>query len=108
MELAQRFEDLAGGVEAGGAGEGDSGMRSTAAEEKSANGRAIASAAQQRTHGEKLVEGEFAVSDVAAGEAVFLFEVEGSDDAAGEDFRREIRRVFGESFDDDVGERVAL
>ena len=102
------FDDLAGGVEAGGAGEGDSRMGAGAAEEKSANGSGVAGEAEERAHGEKLVEGEFAVRDVAAGEAVGFFEVEGGDDAAGDDFRGQIGRVLGEGFDDGVGEGVAV
>lgn len=105
---AEGFEDFAGGVEAGGAGEGDAGMRSRAAEKKIVDGSAIAREAEQRTHGEELVEGEFAVGDVAAGEAVVGFEIERRDDAASDDFRGEIGSVFGESFDDGVGESVAL
>jgi hypothetical protein len=98
---------LAGGVEAGGAGEGDSGVRAGAAEEESTDGRLVTGEAEERAHGEELVEGEFAVGDVAAGEAVIGFEVERSDDAAREDFRGKIGRVFGEGADDGVGEGIA-
>ena len=105
---AERAEDLAGGVEGGGAGKGDARVSAGAAEEQSADGRLIAGEAEKRAHGEELVEGEFAVGDVAAGKAVFGFEIERSDDAAGENFGGQIGRVFGEGFDDGVGEGVAL
>ena len=105
---AEGFEDLTGGVEAGGAGEADSGMSAGAAEEESADGRLIAGEAEERAHGEKLVEREFAVGNVAAGEAVVGFEVERSDDAASEDFGGKVGRIFGEGVNDCVGEGVFL
>ena len=102
------FEDLAGGVEGGGSGEAGAGVGAGAAKEKAANGGAVTRPADERAHGEELVEGEFAVGDVTAGEAVVLFEIERRDDARGEDFRREVGRVFGEGLDDGIGESVAL
>ena len=99
---------MAGGVEGGGGGETCAGVDAGAAEEKAANGRAITRPADQRAHGEKLVEREFAVRDVAAGETVVIFEVERRDDAASENFRGQVGRVLRERFHDGVGERVAL
>ena len=64
------LEDFAGGVVAGGAGDAVAGMRAVAAEVEAFHGRGVARPAEERAHGENLVEGQFAVERVAAGEAV--------------------------------------
>ena len=99
---------MAGGVEAGGAGEADARVRAGATEEESANGSGVTGKTEKRAHGEELVESKFPVGDVAAGEAVIVFEIERSDNAPGEDFGGKVGRVFGEGLDDGVGEGVAL
>src|SRR5258708_37532562 len=94
--LAEVVDDFAGGVRAGRAREAAAGMRAGAAEKKAANGRAVARPFEQRAHGEKLVEREFTVENVAAGEAVGLLEVERRGGLRGEHKLREIRRIVGE------------
>ncbi len=101
------MDDFAGGVGAGCAGEAVAGMRAGAAEEKAADGRFVASPIENGAHGEKLVEGEFAMENVAAGEAVDRFEVERSDDLHVLHEAGKIGRVLGESFDDGVAEIFA-
>jgi len=102
------FDDLAGGVEGRGGGQACAGMRAGAAEEEAANGCAIAGPTDERAHGEKLIEGEFAVGDVAARQTVGLLEIQRRDDAAGEDSGGQVGGVLRESFDDNVSERVAV
>src|SRR5713226_10368996 len=81
--LAEVVDDFAGGVGAGSAGEAVAGMRAGAAEIEAADGSAVARPVEQRAEGEELVEGQFAVKDVASGEAVSFFEVMRSDDLSG-------------------------
>ena len=83
-------------------------MGAGAAEEKAADGRVVAGPADERAHSEKLVEGEFAMGDVAAGQTVGLLEIQRSDDEARENFRRQIGRVLRERLYDDVGQGVTL
>src|SRR4029077_10125934 len=77
-------------------------MRAGAAEEEAADGRFVAGPIEDRAHGEKLVEGELAVEDVASGETVDRFEIERSDDLHVFNQARQIGGVLGESFDDGV------
>src|SRR5690348_1477886 len=105
--LAEGVDDFAGGVGAGSAGEAVAGMRAGAAEKKATDGRFVAGPIEDRTHGEELIQGEFAVKDVAAGESVAGFEVVRSDDLHVFDEAREIGGVLSQSFDDGVAEIAA-
>src|SRR5258708_35121829 len=82
-------------------------MRAGAAEKKAANGRLVARPIENGAHGEELIEREFAVKNVAAGEPVGSFEILRSDDLHGIDEIGQVRRVGGESFDDGVAQVVA-
>src|SRR5580704_2279114 len=55
-------------------------MRAGAAQEKPANWRFVARPIEDRAHGEKLIERQFAVENVATREAVTCFEIVRSDD----------------------------
>src|SRR5882762_511999 len=78
-------DDFAGSVGAGGAGEAVAGMRAGAAEEKAADGRFVARPIKNRAHGEELIEREFAVKNMAAGEAVGSFQIKRRDNLHGFD-----------------------
>src|SRR5580704_1070445 len=75
-------------------------MRSGAAEIKATDGGFVASPIENGAHGEKLVECEFAVKNVASGEAVNGLEIERSDDLRLFDEAGQIGGVLRESFDD--------
>ena len=68
-------------------------MRAGAAQEEAADRGLVARPIEHRAHGEKLVEGEFAVKNVAAGEAVGGFEISRSDDLHGFDDSAKLGRV---------------
>ena len=106
--LMQVLRDFAGGVVAGGAGYAVAGMGAVAAEVKVFHWGGVASPAEQGAHGENLIEGEFAVEGVAAGEAVSGFEVLRREDLHGENFRREVGGVLRERFDHSVAQGDAL
>src|SRR5580765_443267 len=74
-------------------------MRAGAAEKEAADGRFVTSPIENGAHSEKLIEGEFAMKNVAAGEAVDRFQVERSDDLHVFDEAGQIGGVLGESFD---------
>src|SRR6266404_7970686 len=106
-ESSEGVDDFAGGVGAGRAGEAVAGMRAGAAEKEAADGRFVARPIENGAHGEELIESEFAVENVAAGEAVAGFEILGRDDLNSFDQAGKIWRVSGESFDDGVAQVVA-
>src|SRR3954465_8617442 len=64
--LLQFFQDFAGRVSAGASGESGAGVSSGAAEVQVLDRRAVACPVQQGTHGEELVQREFAVEYVSA------------------------------------------
>src|SRR3954465_4651040 len=64
--LLQFFQDFAGRVSAGASGESGTGVSSGAAEVQVLDRRAVACPVQQGTHGEELVQREFAVEYVSA------------------------------------------
>src|SRR5713101_3332970 len=97
-KLAEGVDYFAGGVVAGGAGEAVAGMGGGAAEEEVADGRFVAGPIEDGAHGEELVEGQFAMEDVASGEAVGGFEILRGDDLDGLDQARKIWRVGRERF----------
>src|SRR6266851_7562785 len=99
-KLAEGVDYFAGGVGAGGAGEAVAGMSRGAAEEEVADRRFVAGPVEDGAHGEELVEGEFAVKDVAAGEAVGGFEVLRRDDLDAFDEAWKIRGVRGKRAND--------
>src|SRR6266853_2570526 len=79
-ESSKFADDFASGVGAGNAGQAVAGMRAGAAKKKAADGRFVTRPIQNRAHGEELIESEFAVKNVAAGEAVGSFEIKRRDD----------------------------
>jgi hypothetical protein len=54
--FADVFQDFAGGVVTGSAGDTVAGMRAVAAEKKAGDRRGVARPTQQRAHGENLIE----------------------------------------------------
>src|SRR2546429_4492871 len=82
-------------------------MRAGAAKKKAADRRFVARPIENGTHGEKLIECELAVKNVAAGEAVGGFEILGGDDLDAFNQAGKIGRVRGESLDDGVAEFLA-
>ena len=52
-------------------------MRSAPAQIKILNRRLVTRPIQQRTHGEELIQRQIAVEDLAAGQAVLVFEIRG-------------------------------
>src|ERR1700686_3356918 len=79
-ESSEVADDFAGGVGAACAGQAVAGMRAGAAKKKAADGRFVARPIENGTHGEKLIECELAMENVAAGEAVGSFEIKWRDD----------------------------
>ncbi len=79
-------------------------MRAGAAEEESANRSLVARPIEDGPHGEELIEREFAVEDVAAGEAVDGFKIARRDDLHRFDNLIEVGRIDGERFEDVFGE----
>src|SRR5580704_11548101 len=101
-------DDFAGGVGAAGTGEAVAGVRAGTAEEEATDGGFVARPIEDGAHGEELIEGKFAVENVAAGETVGGFEILGRDDLDAFDEARKIRRVSGEGLDDGVAEFLAM
>ena len=97
---SQVADNFAGGVGAGGAGEAVAGMGAGTAEKKATDGCLVACPIENRAHGEKLIECELAVENVAASKTVGCFEILGRDDLDAFDHAGKIRGVSGESFDD--------
>ena len=64
--LLEVAEDFAGGVGAGGSCDAVAGVGAVAAEVEALDRCGVAGPAENGTHGEDLVEGEFAVEGVAA------------------------------------------
>jgi len=105
--LSKVADDFAGGVCPGGACQAVAGMRAGAAKKKSADGRFVTRPIQNGTHGEKLIECELAVKNVASGKAVGSFEIKRRDDLHGFDEIGQIRRVSGQGLDNGVAQLVA-
>src|SRR6266851_6823470 len=107
QESSELADDLAGRVSAGSSGQAVAGMRARAAEKKTVYGRLVARPIEYRTHGEKLIQSEFAVKDVTAGEAVGGLEILRRDDLNALDQARQIGRVSGESAQNRFGKTSA-
>src|SRR5207244_12871427 len=88
---SQVADNFAGGVGAGGAGEAVAGMGAGTAEKKATDGCLVARPIENRAHGEKLIECELAVENVAAGKTVRAFELLGAYDVAACDPAGKIR-----------------
>ena len=101
---AEVVDDFFGGVRTAGAGESVARMRAGAAEEEPADRGFVARPVENGAHGEELVECEFAVEDVAAGEAVDGFEIARRDDLHRFDDLAEVGRMDRERFEDVFGE----
>ena len=72
------------------------------------DGSGVAGPAEEGAHGENLVEGQFAVEGVAAGQAVGGFEVDGRESLHGQNLGCEIWRVLADGLNDGVAEGVAI
>src|ERR1700722_20415912 len=72
------------------------------------DGSGVPGPAEERAHGENLVEGQFAVEGVAAGQAVGGFEVDGRERLDCQDFWDEVGRVLADGLNDGVAEGVAI
>src|SRR5258706_7152651 len=103
-ESSEVADDFAGGIGAASAGQAVAGMRAGAARKKAADGRFVARPIENGTHGEKLIECELAMKNVAAGEAVGSFEIKRRDDLHVFDEIGQIRRVSGQGFDNGVSQ----
>src|SRR5258706_1793996 len=103
-ESSEVADDFAGGIGAASAGQAVAGMRAGAAKKKAADGRFVARPIENGTHGEKLIECELAMKNVAAGEAVGSFEIKRRDDLHVFDEIGQIRRVSGQGFDNGVSQ----
>src|SRR2546430_10826247 len=88
---SQVADNFAGGVDAGGAGEAVAGMGAGTAEKKATDGCLVARPIENRAHGEKLIECELAVENVAAGKTVGCFEILGRDDLRSEEHTSELQ-----------------
>src|SRR6267143_7060465 len=105
---AEILEDFAGGIGAACAGDTVAGVRAVAAEVEALHWHTVTRPAKQRTHGKNLVECEFAVEWVPAGETICFFEVFRREDLPGQNFPGQVGRVDCERLDDCVGQRVTL
>ena len=83
-----------GGIVAGSAGDAAAWMSSRAAHVQAAKGRAIVGMAQHRTGGEKLVQRQGTVENVAADKSESALQVEGRIDLPADDALRKARRIF--------------
>src|SRR6266480_2126853 len=72
-------------------------MGAGTAEKKATDGCLVACPIENRAHGEKLIECELAVENVAAGKTVGCFEILGRDDLDAFDQAGKIRDVGGEN-----------
>src|SRR5947208_8938234 len=75
---------------------------------KSLARRSVARPAEQRPHGEELVERRLPVVDVPARERVSLLEVERRDHLPVEDEAGKTRSIFGQGLDHRIAQSVAL
>src|SRR3954466_6168395 len=76
----QLFQNLSRRNRAGGPCQSISGMSARAAQIEILDRRPISCPVQQRTHGENLVERQFAVKDVSTGQAINFFQILRRDD----------------------------
>src|SRR3990167_9169951 len=74
--------------------EAGAGMRSRAAQKKTADRRAVLTEPQERPHGEELIERELAMENLAAGQPPAALEVERRQDLARDDTRLQRGRVL--------------
>src|SRR5580692_9389858 len=82
-------------------------MSAGTGKKEATDGRFVAGPIENRAHGEKLIEGQFAVEHVAAGETVNRFEVMRSDHLHVFDEAGQILGVLCESFYYGVAEVLA-
>src|SRR5579863_2617 len=92
-------DDFFGGVRTAGTGEPVARVRAGAAEVEPADRSFVASPIEDWAHREKLVQREFAVEDVSAGESVDRLEIARSDDLHRFDDLVEVRRISGNRFE---------
>src|SRR5688572_7785460 len=82
-------------------------MGTGTAEEQSFDRRLIPSESEQWPHREELIERQFSVEDLSAGEAPSAFEIERRQRLPLDDQRAKIRCVLHQRLHDGVAERVA-
>ena len=90
---AKIFDDLAGCVLARTAGQSGAGVSAGPAQVKTCDRSTVAGVPQQRAHGEKLLERQLAMIDVAAGGSIGGFDVGGRYYLLLKDTIRQVRRV---------------
>src|SRR3954466_15484987 len=83
-------------------------MRARSAKIQIFDRSAISCPVEHRTHGEYLIQCEFAMKYLTPSQTVDLFEVQRGDDLTMKNLSREIRRVLRDSFDHGVAQRRAL
>src|SRR5579864_4066953 len=93
---------------ASASGQAVSRVRTRSAQVKVADWRGVPRPTEQGPRDEQLIEGELAVKDVPAGEAVRLLEIGRRDDLTSDDRRREAWRATLDRACGDIGQRVAL
>src|SRR5208283_3434480 len=83
-------------------------MRGRAAHVEISNRRSEARVARRGAQKEKLLEGKFALEDVALAQPPLAFEIERSDDLPVKDDVFDVGRVLGDGVDDGVAESFFL
>src|SRR5205814_2163782 len=101
-------QDLACGVEAGGAHDAAAWVGGRASQVEAVDRRPVARIAGHGTEREKLARGHRALEDVSAGEVEDALEVGRRKHLTVDDRALEVRRVLVQHVDAAIGERVAL
>src|SRR3954464_9331945 len=83
-------------------------MRARSAKIQIFDRSAVSCPVEHRTHGEYLIQREFAMKYLTARQAVGLFEIQRGDDLTMKNLSREIRRALRDSFDHGVTQRRPL
>src|SRR5258706_15983511 len=105
--ILEVFEDLAAGVGARCARDPSARMGARAAEVEARDGRPVLGVAEDRPHGEELVECCLAVEEVAAGHAELRLDVDGREDLPRQNETLEARSIVGKNPLDVVAEFLA-
>src|SRR5436190_1683446 len=100
--------DFACSIGAGTARETRAGVRPRATRVETTNRCLVLAEAQQWPHGKELIERQFTVENLSAGEAPALLEIERRDDLARHDQGLQSRRILFQRVDGGVREGVAI
>src|ERR1700691_2281631 len=95
----QVFQNFSRRIGARTSGQSRSSVRPRTAHVQILNGRAISRPIQQWTHGEKLVECQFSMKNVAAGQSVRVFQILRGDDLVRQNEFRKLGSVLRQRFD---------